>query len=1089
MLLFFIIILVTIVVSAPNPPINSETIIERGANYDISKSLLGFKKTMYLGTINMPDSSGKFKPYTEVTNFTINEDNMVIEWYNKKVTLEFYDTKNDKKEKFKDKDLTKKSDLNFISKKKSNKGNYYFTHNMTTDKNKQPDKFGYDIITENTNCVVQGKKLICDEQVIDFNQAVTEQNLTVDMNNNFIEISGDDLSYIDPTVEYNFNATFQGSTMWAVTVASVPLSNNPPNSRLPGSIIDITGNSALDSSDNSRVENHLSNENSGGFIFNSSLTEYKNDLLSTKWTWEGNGGTFGASGSNNMDGWIWNHTSSNWQQCISSFSTTSDVTKTCSNDTNNDIVNSNTNETVFIMWEFGSYNGDGGIFTDYVKLEITYEDLIINEPSDNDENLNSLSDTLNISTSGYNNSVWYSFSAGKKNTTLCTGDINCRENQTTITFPRQGIFNLTVWGNKSDGTEKNKVVEDIFVGNRTKKDPINDTYIWQIEPANNFGVSTLIIVGESNQPAKYTGLLWFNMTGITDKTIDNATLFMNVSSSVNTEGDEIFTVHQVLQNWDEGTQDESAGASNWTSRTPGSSWNTAGLGSGTDRESYSMYNCTGCDSAGTTYGIDLIYAFQNWSNGIDNYGVVLVENTFDGGTGEFIRYHSYDSTDSFARPFVNVSYFDNNTLPTVTNLTANDTEFNAVNVTINFNVTDDHEYVENVTIYVFNSSGNSVLILTKDNPALGENNSLSVNLTLDGDYTYHINSTDSDNAVGTSGTYNFTIDTNSPSPIINSITPAGGSQTISFNVNASDTDNNLGSCFYSIFNSSGGIDGTNENVTTNCNQANGSATVTTFATFNFTFYANDSAGNENSTTKAFTTSQSVGGGPAESGGGGGNSLTTPIIVVGENLTWSIQTDTRNNKFNFVMSPGSSRERKLIFTNLQASLVDIQIGCEDITGNLCEYVTFDNPNENSSLVQETFLTQMTLTETSNEEKTLDFVLILPEDIDDGIYDFNLVGVDQEGNRAEVSVRVKVDKFGIGIIIDKFIGTTKLSFLSGISKSLANINIPNSLLLFLPLVIFIPLLLIVFSQLPPRLRYTISFILPLFISSIIILFLDT
>ncbi len=131
-----------------------------------------------------------------------------------------------------------------------------------------------------------------------------------------------------------------------------------------------------------------------------------------------------------------------------------------------------------------------------------------------------------------------------------------------------------------------------------------------------------------------------------------------------------------------------------------------------------------------------------------------------------------------------------------------------------------------------------------------------------------------------SSTITFTIDNIEPLISNISISTTSGSQTISFSFNASDT--NLDSCWYSVFNSSGGIDqSTTENTSVNCNSEGNSETVSIFATYNLTIYANDSAGNENSSTQEFTVSQAVTGG---GGGGGGVFESSTICIKDTNIS-------------------------------------------------------------------------------------------------------------------------------------------------------------------------------------------------------------
>jgi len=122
----------------------------------------------------------------------------------------------------------------------------------------------------------------------------------------------------------------------------------------------------------------------------------------------------------------------------------------------------------------------------------------------------------------------------------------------------------------------------------------------------------------------------------------------------------------------------------------------------------------------------------------------------------------------------------------------------------------------------------------------------------------------------------FTLDTIFPLITLGSPTTTAGSQTISFNNAVSDT--NLDSCKYSIFNSTGQIDGINENVSFTCNSET-PATVTAHGTYNITIYAIDLASNENSSTSSFTTSASTGTIGGGGGGAGEDVEKVPVIAL------------------------------------------------------------------------------------------------------------------------------------------------------------------------------------------------------------------
>lgn len=131
---------------------------------------------------------------------------------------------------------------------------------------------------------------------------------------------------------------------------------------------------------------------------------------------------------------------------------------------------------------------------------------------------------------------------------------------------------------------------------------------------------------------------------------------------------------------------------------------------------------------------------------------------------------------------------------------------------------------------------------------------------------------------------NFTFTTDTTYPYILqediSVTTPTGSQTITFNV-TDYTELNCNNSFYSVYDSGGLIENSIENISlTSCSELNSTFIVaeTPPTSFNLVVYMRDKAGNENSTTKSFTTVQSPGGGGG-GGGGGGSTETIPVIAL------------------------------------------------------------------------------------------------------------------------------------------------------------------------------------------------------------------
>jgi hypothetical protein len=140
----------------------------------------------------------------------------------------------------------------------------------------------------------------------------------------------------------------------------------------------------------------------------------------------------------------------------------------------------------------------------------------------------------------------------------------------------------------------------------------------------------------------------------------------------------------------------------------------------------------------------------------------------------------------------------------------------------------------------------------------------------EGDHVFNAFSQDTWGNINTLGDHTLTIDLTDPLVAITNLTTKEGFQTISFNSSASDTY--LLSCKYSIFNLTGSIDGSNENVSMACNTNPHSATTTAYGNFTLRVYALDTAGNEVYDEENFTLKEApAGGGP---GGGGGSTPDT-----------------------------------------------------------------------------------------------------------------------------------------------------------------------------------------------------------------------
>ena len=178
-------------------------------------------------------------------------------------------------------------------------------------------------------------------------------------------------------------------------------------------------------------------------------------------------------------------------------------------------------------------------------------------------------------------------------------------------------------------------------------------------------------------------------------------------------------------------------------------------------------------------------------------------------------------------------------------------------------------------------------------------NNLSLNLS-EGFHTIYVYANDTLNNLNSSK-ISFTTDLTYPILNITDISTTIGSQTLTFSSNTTDT--NIGSCWYAVYNSTGGIDGLYNNLSVSCINTGTSVTVSAFGTYSLFVYSNDSAGNMNYTNESFTVSDSS---ATIIGGGGGSSpedlryptigLTRPnITIVYTELDMSIIFATLNKQ--------------------------------------------------------------------------------------------------------------------------------------------------------------------------------------------------
>ncbi len=496
-------------------------------------------------------------------------------------------------------------------------------------------------------------------------------------------------------------------------------------------------------------------------------------------------------------------------------------------------------------------------------LELTFDGILINAPIDNQEILNTLSTSLNVSTAGgFDSSILYSFSDGIKNYSLCSGASECN---TTITFPRQGYFNLTVFANNSDNTWTSQTVNDLFVTNKTNLDAVKDTFINGFRETDNYGGSQdLDVDPSSSSDTQQLSLFFFNLSSQIPSNsnyliLNSTASFFVFESDFVDEGDYV-DLYRIIRDWNEGTgdldvNDATINGTTWYERwfednaNDGCSdnqdidWCSSGMGADTDYNSTIFsFGSPPLDGETGWMVVDVYNLTKEiLIEGNEDYGFIMKTGSLsEGATSENIEIYSRETN---TVPHINLTYYSQNTPPTPLHLSTNNSNFSTISgINLLFNVTDDNDYVKNVSLFI-----NGGLNQTKTNQHSDELINFTFSSLNDGTYNYFIRVFDSDNEQNDSTTQSFTLDSTAPLVTIDIPQPLeefNFNTSISLNYTITDSGVGVDSCWFNI-------DGTTNATITNCQN-------TTFDTSDGShtlyFFANDTLNNIRDISRQFTVS-------------------------------------------------------------------------------------------------------------------------------------------------------------------------------------------------------------------------------------------
>jgi len=318
--------------------------------------------------------------------------------------------------------------------------------------------------------------------------------------------------------------------------------------------------------------------------------------------------------------------------------------------------------------------------------------------------------------------------------------------------------------------------------------------------------------------------------------------------------------------------------------------------------------------------------------------------------------------------------------------------YNKDSIFINVSASDAN--FKNITYYLYNSTGFETI--SSFDTLISEKTFTSLFL---GTYDYKVEICD------LAGNCNITNLTNVElsGPVLNLINPpSGGVYNIpSFPLNY--TVSNVSNCYYNL--TSGALSSINNEVV-NC--TNKIISIASEAVYTIDFWVIDYLGNIVMDSHVFTVELESG-----TGGGGGGSGETVTIIAGDNETqWSLTTETGGEKYVFIMIPGDSRTKPLIFKNLGESVRTISLACESEFEGFCDYLTFSDNDIELPVLKET-------------DTSVDFIIALPKELENGNYVFNLLAIDDLNNTISLTINTNVGTSGVIVDVgSKFFTSTTI-----------------------------------------------------------------
>lgn len=389
--------------------------------------------------------------------------------------------------------------------------------------------------------------------------------------------------------------------------------------------------------------------------------------------------------------------------------------------------------------------------------------------------------------------------------------------------------------------------------------------------------------------------------------------------------------------------------------------------------------------------------------------------TGEPGAYTFFAFAGGEDSDTVTTTTFTVNILEDNYAPNVTlNAPAANTTYaiGTVEVLLNASISDPDG--DNTTVYFYD--GDDTLLNTQYNVSNGSEVTYNWSSLSSRTHEWYVVAADWQLNT-TSETRNFTILSRTPSIVSVRIDPSDlvENQDATGYVNGTDSDSSLlnYTCNWYL---DGGLISTpllnnrQQGVEQQTAQIS-DGTYTGGQTLVFGCWATDGVYNSSQlNTSLVVGSLASGGGDGGGGDGGGGKGTT--VVIAQNLTWKIATDNgRGDRYDFYMSAGDLRTKRILFINDIDEDVSISVSCVDVVGELCQYVELSSDS-------------IALNATKFAEESITFTLRIPENYPLGKYDFKIRGDDQDGGYQSISVRAVVAEGFFSALVTKTLGQKKI-----------------------------------------------------------------